>query len=55
MRPRGYRREVDPYLVRRGLIDRIALPGLKLIKDEGLKLFNAYRSIPEELLKTISI
>jgi len=50
IRPKEFKELLDPVLVREGLMDRIVLPALSLVRKYGLRVVGSCCSLPKELL-----
>jgi len=50
MRPPEYKLSLDPLLVEEGLVDRVAIPKLSLVREKELGVFYSCCSLPRSLL-----
>ena len=50
MRPAMARKHLDPVAVKEGLVERIAVPSLRLVQEAGIELYDACCSVPDSQL-----
>ena len=55
MRPQVHKDELDPALVGEGLVDRLAIPRRRLVKEHGMEVYGCCCSLPVELLEPFKL